>query len=323
MDLLFIDDLFDPESLEAYKLTSYPFNLSMVKERLDARLQEDPEYEVFLPVKYYKLEKMIKDKLRQAMVEPFGWFVSNKGRVYSSRHGRVLKARTNDDGYPVHSGHSNGTHFGLLSHRMVACSFIPLKESHCQLALHPKDLQVNHLDGIKDNPSYGNLEWATDSENMLHAYETNLRLSGGDREDCKPLKGRVIRGNYIGYEFILLGRKNITELGFDSAACRKVAIGKDNYHRNCVFFDATDDEVKSIPNHIPESILKDIRDTCPLAKFKTIGTNIKTGEVVSFIGKRAGKLLGFSSGTIAKVVSGERPHHKGYTWRHELIKTGS
>ena len=37
--------------------------------------------------------------------------------------------------------------------------------------------QVNHKDGNKLNNNYCNLEWATASENIQHAYDTGLRKS--------------------------------------------------------------------------------------------------------------------------------------------------
>lgn len=36
-------------------------------------------------------------------------------------------------------------------------------------------IEVNHLDGIKHNNHYSNLEYSTKSENLIHAYETGLR----------------------------------------------------------------------------------------------------------------------------------------------------
>lgn len=60
--------------------------------------------------------------------------------------------------------HCKKTVFRL--HRLVAEHFIgdPL----------PKETDVNHKDGNKQNNSASNLEWCTRSENMKHAIRTGL-----------------------------------------------------------------------------------------------------------------------------------------------------
>ncbi len=53
----------------------------------------------------------------------------------------------------------------VLVHRLVALAFIP----------NPQNKEtVNHIDGNPLNNNVGNLEWATYSENNLHAYKIGL-----------------------------------------------------------------------------------------------------------------------------------------------------
>lgn len=48
-----------------------------------------------------------------------------------------------------------------------------------------------------------------------------------------------------------------------------------------------------------------------------VGTNIKTGEVVKFIGEKEMKEAGLQHANIIKCLNGERKSHKGYTWQRE------
>jgi hypothetical protein len=49
----------------------------------------------------------------------------------------------------------------------------------------------------------------------------------------------------------------------------------------------------------------------------SIGTNIKTGEVIILHGAKEIKDAGFSQSKVSECINGKRIQHKGYTWKRE------
>jgi hypothetical protein len=86
--------------------------------------------------------------------------VSDLGRVRGQIG--VLRPNLNTSGYHIVHLYSGGRHTRqvALVHRLVAQAFLP----------NPEGRQyVNHLDGDKIGNRLANLEWCTNSENVIHA----------------------------------------------------------------------------------------------------------------------------------------------------------
>lgn len=103
--------------------------------------------------------------------------VSNFGRIKSlSRAGsgrntkkdKILKNTYDKDGYICKCFYKKGKIYGVKVHRLVAETFIP----------NPNNFpQVNHIDGNKQNNRVDNLEWVSQSKNVLHSlYVLNNHL---------------------------------------------------------------------------------------------------------------------------------------------------
>jgi len=111
-------------------------------------------------------------------VRPGMYNVSNYGRVYSIPRRIIKKQDFDKDGYPKmnlcctnrsESRNARGGNFGV--HKLVAHEFV---ENPDRL----NNKLVNHMDGDKCNPYYGNLEHCTDTYNRSHAVSHGLMATG-------------------------------------------------------------------------------------------------------------------------------------------------
>lgn len=109
------------------------------------------------------------------------WVTSKRGLPFQRwKDGRVLKAGPHTSGYyMVQLIDEAGDLHPHLIHRLVALAFLPLQNG----------AHVNHKDGNKKNNCADNLEWATRSQNMRHAFDTGLAIGGGFPVIGVPING--------------------------------------------------------------------------------------------------------------------------------------
>lgn len=94
--------------------------------------------------------------------------VSNTGNVRNEK-GHLLRPFLTHQGYLMVTLCENGKRKQIRLNRLVAEAFIANPDNKPE---------VNHKNGIKTDNAATNLEWATKSENMIHAYKSGLQKKG-------------------------------------------------------------------------------------------------------------------------------------------------
>lgn len=91
--------------------------------------------------------------------------ISKDGVITNTKTGYIKKTWLCKNGYYYVDLQYNGYKSKFPLHRLIATHFLPNSENK---------RTVNHIDGNKLNNKLSNLEWATDSENIQHAYNNQL-----------------------------------------------------------------------------------------------------------------------------------------------------
>jgi hypothetical protein len=92
--------------------------------------------------------------------------VKCKSGKYRKKRSFKIKSRINWNGYIKFQLRADKKMLNIYAHRAIAETFIP--------KIDGKNV-VNHKDGVKLNNSIHNLEWVTQSENLLHAIRIGLK----------------------------------------------------------------------------------------------------------------------------------------------------
>ncbi len=132
-----------------------------------------------------------------------GYEVSDLGEVRNKKTRHVLKPWVGTGGYLYIAFSVNGTGHTKRLHRIVA-------EEFCKRTDNKN--QINHKDGNKRNNTANNLEWCSQSENMVHAYQTGLQKCVGNHPVHKVVcvtDGRVFRTIREASEFYGINRNKI------------------------------------------------------------------------------------------------------------------
>lgn len=136
---------------------------------------------------------------------------SNEGDIRNKKTGRILHQYEGTAGYMRLSLRKDGQQVQVRVHRLVADSFCD--GDH-------EGMDVNHIDGNKQNNHIANLEFCSRKENIQHAFNTGLK------KPSRQMRIRVVETGEI-YDSI---RDCKRATGFDHSAISKCLSGKqDNY----------------------------------------------------------------------------------------------
>lgn len=114
--------------------------------------------------------------------------IHRDGRCINRLTGNPISITTAESGYRMIAINVRGKMFNYYHHRLIARTFLERPARH-----HDKPfecLEVNHIDGTKDNNVVENLEWVTPEENVEHALINGLTQH-------TPVLYRDIRSNEI------------------------------------------------------------------------------------------------------------------------------
>lgn len=91
--------------------------------------------------------------------------ISSEGRIFNTKTKKFLNPAYATNGYTEIYLCNSSKPKKFKTHRLIASLFMDNEFNK---------REVNHINGIKDDNRLCNLEWATSSENKLHAYKTGL-----------------------------------------------------------------------------------------------------------------------------------------------------
>lgn len=210
------------------------------------------------------------------------YMVSNRGRIKNKTSGLILHPSIDKEiGYFKVNLWRDAKGYSKNVHRLVAEAFIPNPENK---------RVVNHKDCNKTNNCVDNLEWATDSENMKHAFNNGL---------CENTRKAAYIQQYI------LSKKPITQKQIETARKNMIAGNKRP---------KTEKQLEASRKNISSPICKLRASESKFDKHPPIKV-VETGEVYRSQRELAEK-YGLNESSVCACLHNRKTHSGGYHFEY-------
>ena len=219
--------------------------------------------------------------------------INTDGIVVNTVTNITKKAWLGKNGYYHVDLYHNNLNKKVAIHRLLALHFIPNPDNK---------RTVNHIDGDKTNNALSNLEWASDSENIQHAYDNDLNRCTTKKISEDAMDEILVRF-YNGENLTTIVKDYSFSLPTLSTYLEKYVISKGELDK----FNNTKKEQKfkraATANHNKSAITgTSLTDPEDIIKFNSLS--------------EAAKALGKStSGPISNCLSGRQKSAYGYSWK--------
>ncbi len=153
----------------------------------------------------------------------YDYYALENGNIYSEKTNKILSKHLDKDGYEkVRLISEDGRHTYSV-HRLILENFYPIDNM--------ENLQVNHIDGNKQNNNLSNLEWVTSKENTIHAHKIGLKNQKGEKNNASKLTEQDVKEII---ELLLSKKYTQKEIGEKYGVCAD-AIGAIKNKHNWVY----------------------------------------------------------------------------------------
>lgn len=271
------------------------------------------------------------------------YLITNDGKLYNNKTNNWYKGRISDTGYLDYIITVDGKQYSKRAHRLVAEAFIP----------NPNNFPiVNHKDGNKLNNSVDNLEWVTNSMNLQHAIDNNLKKNTYTIINFEgSLDGEIWKDIFNNDKYkisnmgrVLNTRTNRILVGKKCGEYKRYELTYDGKHKNylghrLVYYAFNPDfdifDTKRIINHKDgnksnnrlENLEEVTKSENMLHSYYIIKTNTRNKPVIqydldmNFINEfrsanQAARETGISQGLISSACKRKGTSH-GFSWRYK------